>query len=146
MAKWSKRRERTFLRHLAETGNVSAAARAAGLDRAEAYRRRQYNAHFAGQWQAALDEALDLLEGQLRERAMTGTEKPVFYGGKACGSVRNYSDSLAMFLLRAHRPGVYGGGKQSAAPERGDTGPAGAKARAELISRLEALVAKAESR
>jgi hypothetical protein len=34
-------------------------------------------------------------------------EKPVFFGGKQVGTVRNYSDALAMFMLKAKRPEVY---------------------------------------
>lgn len=42
------------------------------------------------------------------ERALHGVEKTVYYAGKNCGSVRQYSDALAMFLLRARRPQTYG--------------------------------------
>ena len=30
--------------------------------------------------------------------------KPVFYQGKPCGAVQEYSDSLLMFMLKAHDP------------------------------------------
>ena len=34
-------------------------------------------------------------------------EKPVFYHGEICGSVREYSDTAAIFLLKGRRPEVY---------------------------------------
>src|SRR3546814_7353658 len=55
-----------------------------------------------------MNQALDDLEAVLLERAAHGVEKPVFYGGKPCGKVRQYSDTLAMFILRAKRPNTYG--------------------------------------
>src|SRR3546814_12055870 len=73
-----------------------------------------------------MNQALDDLEAVLLERAAHGVEKPVFYGGKPCGTVRQYSDTLAMFILRAKRPNTYGraatGDPQS--PVAGDAGTA----------------------
>jgi hypothetical protein len=43
----------------------------------------------------------------LQERA-AGARRTVFYEGKPCGFVREYSDTLAIFLLKCHRKGVYG--------------------------------------
>ncbi len=37
-------------------------------------------------------------------RAVEGVIKPVFHQGKRVGTLRVYSDSLLMFLLRARRP------------------------------------------
>ena len=40
-------------------------------------------------------------------RALEGGEEPVFYQGKIVGSVRKYSDTLLMFMLKARRPERY---------------------------------------
>lgn len=100
-------RRAAFLKELRVSLNVSAAARKAGIGNSTVYRHRQANARFRAEWDAALTEALDDVESNLFRRAIEGTEKPVFYRGAQVGSVRTYSDALAMFLLRAKRPEVY---------------------------------------
>ena len=47
------------------------------------------------------------LEDEAHRRAFDGTEEPVFHQGQECGSVRKYSDTLAIFLLKAHAPEKY---------------------------------------
>lgn len=106
--KWTAKVRTAFLEALAELGQVRAAARAAGVSPQLVYRERQKNPDFAREWQEAMDRALDALEETLLDRAINGVEKQVYYGGKSCGSVRQYSDALAMFLLRARRPETYG--------------------------------------
>lgn len=105
---WTVRVRTAFLEALAELGQVRAAARAAGISPQRVYRERQKCPEFAKAWNEAMDRALDALEETLLDRAMNGVEKQVYYGGKSCGSVRHYSDALAMFLLRARRPETYG--------------------------------------
>ncbi|RME68413.1 MAG: hypothetical protein D6782_01170, partial [Alphaproteobacteria bacterium] len=106
--RWTPARQRRFLKALAQTANVSASAAAAGLSRSAVYRQRAGDAAFAEAWDEALNTALDALEEALMKRAIQGVDKPVFYGGKPCGSTRTYSDALAMFLLKSRRPEVYG--------------------------------------
>lgn len=97
-----------FLKTLAATGNVSLAAEAAGMSRQALYRLRRNDAAFAEAWAEALEEAVDALDAEARRRAVQGTCRPVFYRGQVVGEVRHYSDAMLMFLLRAHRPEVYG--------------------------------------
>lgn len=101
-------RRKRFIEILAQTANVTESAKQAGLDRSAMYRLREKSESFRAAWDEAMNQALDDLEATLLERAAHGVEKPVFYGGKACGTVRQYSDTLAMFLLRAKRPETYG--------------------------------------
>jgi hypothetical protein len=96
--------ESTFLEALAQTGNVSAAAKAAGVGRQYAYERRAADPELAAAWDEALDVATDALEREARRRALEGCERPVFYKGDECGRIREYSDTLMIFLLKAHRP------------------------------------------
>jgi len=105
---WTQRRRQTFLAHLRQTGNVSAAAERSGVSRSGAYALRAADGDFRAQWDDAMESAMDDLEAELRRRAIEGTEKPVFYGGETVGTIRSYSDSLAMFLLRSRRPHVFG--------------------------------------
>lgn len=96
-----------FLAALADTGNARDSARAAGVDRATAYRHREKDEGFADAWEAALQDATDSLEMEARRRAVEGVEEPVFHKGERVGSVRRYSDTLLIFLLKAHRPEKY---------------------------------------
>ncbi|API59123.1 hypothetical protein BSL82_07215 [Tardibacter chloracetimidivorans] len=101
-------RRKHFVEVLAQTANVTESAKQAGLDRSAVYRLRARSESFRAAWDEAMNQALDDLEAVLLERAAHGVEKPVFYGGKPCGKVRQYSDTLAMFILRAKRPNTYG--------------------------------------
>ena len=96
-----------FIERLKATGNVTLAASGAGVSRQQAYRTRNRNKTFRRQWDEALEQAVDLLDGEARRRAMVGVEEPVFYQGQEVGAVRKYSDPLLMFLLKAHRPHLY---------------------------------------
>jgi len=80
---------------------------AAGIPRRSAYRLRQCDAAFLEHWDDALEEALDDLEAELRRRALEGVERPDFYDGKECDTIRSYSDSLGMFLLKPRRGAVF---------------------------------------
>lgn len=104
MADWSQ----AFLAQLAKSPNVAGAARAAGVTRDAAYKRRRVDEEFAAAWDDAIEAGTDELVGEAYRRAFQGSEKPVFYRGDECGRVREYSDTLAIFLLKSHRRGVYG--------------------------------------
>jgi len=94
-----------FLENLAKTANVSASMRAAGVSRRALYDERRDNQAFAQAWLDALEDATDVLEAEIRRRAVEGTDEPVgWYQGNPGGYVKRYSDPMAMFLLRAHRP------------------------------------------
>lgn len=96
-----------FLEALADTVNVALACKRAGVPRRTVYEWRERDAEFDRRWQEALDEGIDLLEAELHRRAFEGVERPVFYKGRQVGTWHYYSDALAMFLLRAHRPRKY---------------------------------------
>jgi hypothetical protein len=96
-----------FLSILRDTGNVRAATHAAQIDRSTAYKLRERDPSFANAWEEAIEEAADVLEAEARRRATIGVDEPVFYKGLPVGSVKRYSDSLLMFLLRGIRPDAY---------------------------------------
>ena len=106
--KWTPRARARFLRGLERTGCVSIACRAAGFGRTTAYKRRGQDEGFRTAWDEALALAADRLEAEARRRAVEGTLRPVYQGGRRVGSVRQYSDRLLEVLLRAHRPGFAG--------------------------------------
>jgi hypothetical protein len=103
MPEWSP----LFLEVLAETSNVSAACRAVNVGRTTAYDHRNSNPGFAAAWDEAVETGTDALELEARRRAMSGCEKPVYQGGQLVGMVKEYSDTLMIVLLKAHRPEKY---------------------------------------
>jgi hypothetical protein len=96
-----------FLEALAKLGVVSYAAKAAGVGRRTAYDLRESDPDFAARWDEAAEESIEVLEHEVFRRGVTGVLRPVFYRGKRVGSVRDFSDQLLMFTLRARRPEKY---------------------------------------
>jgi hypothetical protein len=99
-------RER-FIAALRNTANVRASAQAAGVDRKTAYNWRNTSTAFAAQWDEAIEDAVDTLEAAAVKRARDGVEEPVYQGGEMVGTVTKYSDTLLIFLMKAHRPKMY---------------------------------------
>ena len=95
-----------FIERLKATGNITLAAAGAGVTRQNVYQTRSRNKTFRRQWDEALDEAVDLLDGEARRRA-TGFKKVVWHAGKIVGEENAYDSALLMFLLKAHRPNLY---------------------------------------
>lgn len=96
-------RKNRFLEELAKTGNIAASCRAAHLPRPTAYEYKRTDGNFAIAWDVAMAEAVDSLENEAWRRGRDGYDKPVFQGGQQVGVIREFSDSLLMFLLRGHR-------------------------------------------
>ncbi len=93
-----------FLESLGETANVTASAKLTELSRVALYAWKAEDAEFSAAWEAALDLGSDALEDEAIRRAREGTLKPVFYKGEECGLVREFSDTLLIFMLKARRP------------------------------------------
>ena len=68
---------------------------------------RRADADFASRWKESDDLAIERMEFEADRRAVDGTDRPVFYQGERCGEIREYSDSLLVFRLKARRPEVY---------------------------------------
>jgi hypothetical protein len=96
-----------FLKALASSGVVTTACKKAKIGRTTAYKTRDEDAAFAADWDMALEAAADVMEEEAHRRAVTGTLKPVYQGGKKVGSIREYSDTLLIFRLKAARPEKY---------------------------------------
>lgn len=96
-----------FLAVLAETCNVGKACQGAGIVRTTAYEWRDTDPDFAAAWDKALKVGVSALEDEAHRRGFEGVDKPVFHQGTACGTIREYSDTLAIFLLKAHDPEKY---------------------------------------
>lgn len=75
-----------FLAKMRDSGNVRLSCIAADVNRSTVYRWRNKWTTFADEWDEALEEACDILEGKAWDRA-----------------VNKGSDRLLMFLLKAYR-------------------------------------------
>lgn len=102
-----KERHNKFLAALCVYGNVTRAAEFAGLDRAALYSKRKVDPAFAAAWDEAEALGVAALEDEARRRAYEGWEEPVWHKGVNCGTVRKFSDTLLIVLLKAHMPEKY---------------------------------------
>lgn len=93
-----------FLEALSETGNVTESAKMANVSRRTIYNWRAADEDFAKAWNDAAELGCDALEDEATRRAKDGVDEPVFYKGEECGTVRKYSDTLLIFLLKGRRP------------------------------------------
>ena len=111
-----------FFHHLGRTGSVTVAANRAQLRRSTLYERRQDDEEFAERWARALDLGVERLQDNApsftMNRALNGTPKPVWRNGQEVGSVRQFDNRLLQFLLKAHRPDLYGDRGHAAARVR----------------------------
>lgn len=83
-----KKREH-FLEVLADSCNISWSCKLSGLPRRTAYFLRDKDEKFAQEWEDAIEQGIEALEMVARERA------------------KHQSDTLMIFLLKAHRPDKY---------------------------------------
>lgn len=100
---WSQAKAEAFLNVLGETCNVSEACRRSGVPMTVAYRRRKMDASFRASWAERIAEAYQRLELMLLERAFNGTEKVIRRRDGSEERMREYSDRLALMLLKMHR-------------------------------------------
>ena len=113
-APFDARARKIFLEHLAQTSNVAASARAAGISAQTAYGLRRRNAEFAAQWQAALTEGFARLESALLAEALTAVSGRI---SDAALKSRAQKHRLGLALLALHRGSVRGPAKPAAAPD-----------------------------
>ena len=80
------RQKKKFIESLAEQSTVLHACKAAGISRQTADRWRDADPEFEAQWEEALENAVDVVENSLYQKAVSG-------------------DTICMiFYLKAHRP------------------------------------------
>lgn len=121
---WQER----FITALRNSGNVRAACQAAGVHRTTPYKAYAESPEFARQWDEALEDAIDTLEAAAWKRARDGVTRhdPIMFKGQKVAEkvITEYSDTLMVTLLKAHRPEKY--------RERFDIQVKDARARAEI--------------
>jgi hypothetical protein len=98
----------TFIYHLREFPNVSAACIASNITRETAYTHRKLYPEFAWAWEEAEEMSVDALEEACYKRAKEGYEEPVYQQGEMVGTKLKFSDTLACLILKGRRPLIYG--------------------------------------
>ena len=124
-------RSHNFLAAYRETGSITRAAAAAGVNRSLHYDRLKVDPTYKLAFEASKECAIASLEDEAIRRAREGVEEPVVWQGQisynpklnAAGgmvldeegrpmrgdpiTIRKYSDSLLQFLLRGAKPATY---------------------------------------
>ncbi len=124
-------KKRAFLAAMANTANVLRAAEIAGMDRDNHYLWLKKDPAYAAAFEVAWQRGTDALEAEAVRRAYEGVTKPIFHAGKRAidvvqnpdgslkrdelgkpigipAAVREYSDTLLIFLLKGRNPAVFG--------------------------------------
>jgi len=92
---------------LAELGIVEYACRKAEVGRRTVYQWRDGDDAFAARFYEAVERSTELMEVEAFRRAVRGVEKPVYQGKELVGHIREYSDVLLIFALKARKPLIY---------------------------------------
>jgi hypothetical protein len=118
--RWNRHKMTEFLRQLAATHSVSAAAKSVGMSRESAHRLRN---RLKGQpfdiaWEAAFRQGYDNLAHAALDRAINGVEVPHYRNGELVGTSRKYDERLTVALLAMrNRYGAPQMGRYGAAAE-----------------------------
>lgn len=103
-----RRRQETFLEHLAATANVTESAAAAGVAVGTVYAHRMKDPVFRDAWAEALEQGYARLEAELMQRALRGPKPIRVKGDKPAPEGWALDVDMAMQLLREHKRGVAG--------------------------------------
>lgn len=95
-----------FLAAYAKVGVLGRAAELAKCNRNTHYEWLK-DSEYAKAFDEAHEQACESLETEARRRAVEGTDKPVFHQGTQCGVIREYSDTLLIFLMKGAMPKKY---------------------------------------
>jgi len=107
-------RIRVFLNAYATSGNVKAAAAAAGIDRTMHYRKLDTDPEYRKRFDALQDRVGQELEDVLIDRAVNGVKRQLYWRGKPMKTKSGhliyeteYDNNLAVVLLKRFRPKLY---------------------------------------
>lgn len=129
----------TFLEKLAQSANVTAAAKTAKLSTTLVYALRARDTEFRAAWHAALCEGYARLETELLAEALAAPDPEL---GDAQVKARQYRQRLALALLNAHRASVRGERSVAAVVAADET--RGAKLR--LADKIDTMAARGAAR
>jgi len=124
-------KKRAFLAAIANTASIVRAAEIVRMDRDNHYIWLKKDPEYAAAFEIAWKRGADGLEAEAVRRAHEGVIKPIFHGGKRAidvvqnpdgsikrdkqgkpmgvpAAVREYSDTLLIFLLKGRNPAIFG--------------------------------------
>ncbi len=87
--------------------NITKACEAVGISRRVVYQWQEKDEAFSLSFNEANAIATEHLEAEAWKRATRGTKKPVYQGGQLVGHIKEKSDTLLIFLLKARNPAKY---------------------------------------
>src|SRR3972149_832140 len=96
-----------FLDALSTLAHVERACKVAQIEKRTAYNHRRKDPEFRKAWDKALKDAVPVLENEAMRRAIYGVRKPVYQQKELVGFVREYSDTLLIFMLKGLKPARY---------------------------------------
>jgi hypothetical protein len=103
-----------FLEAYAGCGSVTAAAKAAGIDKAMHYRRLEKDGEYRKAFEGLQDRVGQELEDVLMDRAINGTKRQLFWRGKPMKTRDGhlvheieYDNQLGVTLAKRFRPKLY---------------------------------------
>jgi hypothetical protein len=97
-----------LIRNIADYGgNITKACEEVGIQRRTFYQWMDKKGKTADRFRKLVEQAkkvgVEALEDEARRRGMDGYDKPVFFQGDECGVIREYSDTLLIFLIKGHK-------------------------------------------
>ncbi len=99
--------KKAFLSAYVEMGNISQAAEAANVSRKVHYDWLKEDPDYVKDFESAHKASGDRLEQEARRRAVQGVDKPIFYKGDQVATIKEYSDTLLIFLMKGAMPEKY---------------------------------------
>lgn len=96
-----------FFAAYSRTGNISQSCELSGLSVGTLLQWRKKDPSINERMSEAFEEFLDYAEGKIWNRAIEGWNEPVYQNGEMVGEKRRYSDTLAIFMMKGHRPTKY---------------------------------------
>jgi hypothetical protein len=100
-------RQAQFLSKLEEFASITTASKKSKVARRTVYDWIKDDPEFSKLYEASKAIAIEALEDEAIRRAHEGVLKPVFQSGVQVGSIREYSDTLLMFMLKGKKPETY---------------------------------------
>jgi len=102
-----KKRQEAFLKEFRLCATITHAAEIALISRRTHYLWLDKDLVYAKRFEEAKIAATDALVAEARRRAVQGVEEPIFYKGELVQTIRKYSDTLLIFLLKGALPEIY---------------------------------------
>jgi len=100
-------KKEAFIQNYTHIGTVKGAAAATGVTRKTIYEWLKADSAFNAEFERAKEDVTDELEQEAKRRAYEGVDKPIYWQGKLVDTIKEYSDTLLIFLLKGNRPDKY---------------------------------------